>query len=113
MRICASSISGLVLVCCQAVSCVVKGESTCGSTSGFVLGCSQALLCVVKSLVAQLLDLFWCAAKLFCVVKSESTCSLTSNGAARLFHVLLIENQRVAQLLKICFGVLPGCFMCC
>ena len=45
--------------------------------------------------VAQLLHLFWCA--------------------ARLFHVLLNENQRVAQLLDlVCvLGVLAGSLLCC
>ena len=34
----------LVLVCCQAVSCVVKCESTCSSTSALVLVCCHVLL---------------------------------------------------------------------
>ena len=64
--------------------------------------------------VAQLLHLFWCAARLFHVLLNENqrVAQLLDLFwcAARLFHVLLNENQRVAQLLT---GVLPGWFMCC
>ena len=51
-------------MCCQAVSVLLN------------------VLLNENQRVAQLLDLFWCAAK--------------------LFHVLLNENQRVAQLLLVC-----------
>ena len=42
------SVAQLLLVCCQAVSCVVKSVSTCSSTSGLGLVCCQSVSCVVK-----------------------------------------------------------------
>ena len=66
--------------------------------------------------VAQLLHLFWCAARLFKVLLNENqrVAQLLHFFwcAARLFQMLLNGNQRVAQLCT-CFGVLPGCFKCC
>ena len=75
-------------MCFQAVSSVVKCESMCISTSALVLVCSQTVLSVVKRNqgVAQLLHLFL--------------------GAARLFKLLLNENQCVALVFVCCHALL-------
>ena len=58
--------------------------------------------------VAQLLHLFWCAARLFQVLlNGESTCSSTPAlvlVCCQAVSSVVNENQRVAQLCT-CFGV--------
>ena len=62
--------------------------------------------------VAQLLRLFWCAARLFHVLLNENqrVAQLLDLFwcAGRLFTVFLNENQRVAQLLDLFWGA-PRC----
>ena len=78
--------------------------------------CCQAVLLNENQRVAQLLHLFWCAARQFQMLLNENqrVAQLLHLFwcADRLFQMLLNENQRVAQLLHLRFGVLPGCFKC-
>ena len=45
---CVAQLLDLFSVCSQALLCVVKSESTCSSTSGLGLVCCEAVSCVVK-----------------------------------------------------------------
>ena len=59
--------------------------------------------------VAQVLDMFWCAAWLFHVLLNENQLVAQLLDlfwcAARLFHVLLNENQRFSST----SGLVSGC----
>ena len=95
-------------MCSQAVSSVVKLELTCSSTAATSFGVLHTLFQVLlneNQRVAQLLHLFWCAARLFQVLLNENEIVAQLLQflwcADRLFNCWSNENQHVAQLLHL------------